>query len=161
MKENSELTTLIESSIEHKTLPMGGYKIHYYVSGKQDADLIIFLHPAFSDHRAFDQQIDFFSKKHKVITIGLLEHGLSKSKKSKDKIDVSSNHIKKILEIETVNKAHFVGVSMGSLIAQYFALNHAEKIKSLTVLGGYDIIKENKEVVKAQRAVNIALCSEL
>ena len=157
MKENNELMTLIENLIEHKTLPMKGYEIHYYVSGKQHADSVIFLHPAFSDHRAFDQQIDFFSKNYKVITIDLLGHGLSKAKKSKDKIDISSNHIKKILEIEAIDQAHFVGVSMGSLIAQYFALNHPKKIKSITVLGGYDINKENKEVAKAQRVVNIGL----
>ncbi len=157
MIDNNELTVQIESSIGHKTLKMDGYEIHYNVSGKENNDLIVFLHPAFSDHRAFDQQIDFFSKKYRVITIDLIGHGLSKAKKSKDKIDASSEHIKKILEIEGFDKAHLVGVSIGSLIAQYFALNYPEKIKSLIALGGYDINKESKEVVKAQRYSNLSL----
>ena len=59
---NSNLTVKVESSIEHKTLKIDDYEIHYFVSGTEDNDLIVFLHPAFSDHRAFDQQIDFFSK---------------------------------------------------------------------------------------------------
>jgi 3-oxoadipate enol-lactonase len=157
MKDNNELTVQIESSIKHKILKMDGYKIHYYVSGKENNDLIIFLHPAFSDHRAFDQQIDFFSGNYRVITIDLIGHGLSKAKKSKDKIDASSKHIEKILDIEGFDKTHLVGISMGSLIAQYFALEYPEKIKTLTALGGHNINKENKEVAKAQRSYNLSL----
>jgi pimeloyl-ACP methyl ester carboxylesterase len=150
-------TDYIESIIEHKTLKMDEYDIHYYVSGKENTDLIVFLHPAFSDHRVFAQQIDFFSENYRVITVDLIGHGLSKAKKSKDKIDASSKHIEKIIEIEGFDKVHIIGVSMGSLIAQYFALNCPNKIKSLTALGGYDINKENKEVAKAQRSSNLSL----
>lgn len=157
MIDNNELTVQIERSIEHKTLKMDGYEIHYNVSGKENNVLIVFLHPAFSDHRVFDQQIDFFSKYYRVITIDLIGHGLSKAKKSKDKIDVSSEHIAKILEIKGFDKAHIVGISMGSLIAQYFALEYPEKIKTLIALGGHNINKENKEVAKAQRSYNLSL----
>jgi 3-oxoadipate enol-lactonase len=147
----------IESSIEHRTLKMDGYDIHYFVSGKENNELIVFLHPAFSDHRAFDLQVDYFSKNYRVITIDFIGHGLSKANKSKDKIDASSKHIEKILELEGFDKVHIVGVSMGSLIAQYFALQYPEKILSLTALGGYNINKENKEVAKAQNSSNFGL----
>ena len=157
MADNNELTVQIESSIEHKTLKMNGYEIHFNVSGKKNNDLIVFLHPAFSDHRTFDQQIDYFSKDYRVITIDLIGHGLSKANTSKDKIDASSGHICKILELEGHDSANLVGVSMGSLIAQYFTLQYPDKVKSLTALGGYDINKENKEVQKAQRASNLGL----
>ncbi len=157
MKVNNEFSIQIKSSIEHKTLKTDEYKIHYFVSGKENSDLIVFLHPAYSDHRAFDLQINFFSKNHKVITIDLIGHGLSKANRSKDKIDTSSEHIKKILKIEGFDEAHLVGVSMGSLIAQYFALNYPEKTRSLTVLGGYNINEENKRVAKAQRSANLSM----
>jgi 3-oxoadipate enol-lactonase len=157
MSDNNDIVVQIETSIEHKTLKMDGYEIHYNVSGKEHNDLIVFLHPAFSDHRAFDQQIDYFSKDYRVVTIDLIGHGLSKAKKSNNKIDASSEHILKILELEGHDRVHLVGVSMGSLIAQYFALQYTEKVKSLTALGGYDINKENKEVEKAQRASNLGL----
>ncbi len=157
MSDNTDLTVQIETSIEHKTLFMDGYEIHYNVSGEENKDLIVFLHPAFSDHRAFDLQIDYFSKDYKVITIDLIGHGLSKANKSNDKIDASSEHIHKILELEGNDGANIVGVSMGSLIAQYFAIQYPDKVRSLIALGGYDINKENKEVEKAQRAANLGL----
>ncbi len=152
MKVKSEFNVQIKSIIEHKTLKRENYEIHYFVSGKENSDLITFLHPAYSDHRAFDQQIDFFSKNYRVITIDLIGHGLSKANGTKDKIDISLEHIDKILEIEGFNKTHLVGVSMGSLIAQFFALNYPEKVKSMTVLGGYNINENNKRVAKAQRS---------
>lgn len=147
----------IESSTEHKTLKENGYDIHYFVSGKNTSDSIVFLHPAFSDHRAFDQQIGYFLTDHKVITIDLIGHGLSRANRSKDKIDASSEHICKILELEGIDTVNLVGVSMGSLIAQYFGLQYPDKVKSLTVLGGYDISKDDKEVKRAQMASNLGL----
>ncbi|MCK4888983.1 MAG: alpha/beta hydrolase, partial [Candidatus Aminicenantes bacterium] len=71
MNVNNESIVQIKSTIEHKTLKINDYEIHYFVSGKENSDLIVFLHPAYSDHRAFDQQIDFFSKNYRVITIDL------------------------------------------------------------------------------------------
>lgn len=157
MENKDELAINIKTAIEHKKLQIDGCKIHYYISGKENKNSIVFLHPAFSDHSAFDQQIDYFSKNYKVITIDLIGHGLSKANKSNDKIDASSNHISKILESENINKTHLIGVSIGSLIAQYFALNHPTKVKSLNALGGYDINKVNKEVKKAQKGFNLSL----
>ncbi|WP_282037791.1 alpha/beta fold hydrolase [Saccharicrinis aurantiacus] len=134
---------LINSLVDSKVLNQDGYDLHYYVSGKKNSDLIVFLHPAYSDHRAFDQQIDFFSENYRIITIDLIGHGLSKTNETQDKLDASSRHIAEIIELEGYDSAHFVGVSLGSWIAQYFALNNPEKVKSLTALGGYDINKKS------------------
>ena len=51
MVDNNECSNLIAFPVEHKNLQMDGYGIHYYISGKENVDSIIFLHPAFSDHR--------------------------------------------------------------------------------------------------------------
>lgn len=156
-KEIEEMSFQIKSEIEHKTLDKGEFDIHYYVSGKENSELIIFLHPAFSDHRAFDKQIDFFSKNYKVITIDMIGHGLSKANKSKIQIDASTEHIKEIMELEGDSNAHLVGVSMGSLMAQYFGLKYPNNTNSLTVLGGYNINKKSEEVAKAQRSSNLGM----
>lgn len=143
--------------MEHKKLREKDYDIHYYLSGKADGKLIIFLHPAFSDHRAFDLQIGFFTPRFKVVTLDMLGHGLSQANKSQDKIDASASHIAKIIETEGYKKAHLVGVSMGSLIAQYFAVKYPEKVITLATLGGYSINKKNKELEHVQFLSNITL----
>ena len=154
MKESNVLTET-ESLIERKELKQNGYSIFYYVTGEKEKELIVFLHPAFADHRCFDKQLDYFAKEFRVITIDMLGHGLSKVGKTKDKIDSTIHHIDTILKNEGYSKAHFAGVSMGTLIAQYYALHYPEKVQSMTILGGYDINANNKEISRAQRAENI------
>ncbi|MGF1585623.1 MAG: alpha/beta fold hydrolase [Bacteroidales bacterium] len=143
----------IESEIENKELIHDGDSIHYYASGNNDNELIVFLHPAFADHRAFDRQIDFFANNYRVITMDMPGHGLFQYGRAR--IDHTIHYIHTIMESENYSKAHFVGVSMGSLIAQYFALHYPEKVHSMTVLGGYDINADNKELNKAQRSENL------
>ncbi len=134
----------------HKTIEINNNKIHYFVSGNEDGDAILFLHPAFGDHTCFDKQVDYFSDKYKIITLDILGHGLTSMEKTKDKLDSTATHIIGILKKENIDKCHIVGVSMGSLLAQDFANNHPNKVVSLTALGGYSINKEQKEINKAQ-----------
>lgn len=145
----------IEGTVEHKRLAFNGNSIHYYCAGDSTKELIIFLHPAFADHRAFNSQIGYFSKDFRVITIDMLGHGLSNFSKTKDKIDATIYHIDAILKLEGYDKAHIVGVSMGSLIAQYYGLKYPGKISSMTVLGGYDINADNSEISNAQRSEKV------
>lgn len=145
----------IESLIEQNELKQNGYSIFYYATGDKEKELIVFLHPAFADHRCFDRQIDYFAKEFRVVTIDMLGHGLSKVGKTKDKIDYTIHHIDTILKNEGYSKAHFVGVSMGTLIAQHYSLHYPDKVQSMTILGGYDINANNKEISKAQRSENI------
>lgn len=145
----------VENIVEQKELKQNGYSIFYYTTGSKEKELIVFLHPAFADHRCFDKQIDYFAKEFRVVSIDMLGHGLSEIGKSKDKIDYTIHHIDTIIQSEGYSKAHFVGVSMGTLIAQYYALHYPNKIESMTVLGGYDINANNEEISKAQRSENI------
>lgn len=156
MAQNIEQTLNVQGVIvEHKVLIQKGYSIHYYVSGNKTGDLIVFLHPAFADHRSFDNQLRFFGSNYRILTIDMLGHGLSKVQKARDRIDFTTEHIDSIMKIEGYAKAHLVGVSAGSLLAQYFALQYPQKVLSLTVLGGYNINQKNKEISKAQQSENI------
>jgi pimeloyl-ACP methyl ester carboxylesterase len=125
--------------------------IHYYISEENNAPCIIFVHPAFADHRAFDEQLKQFSRKYKMITIDLLGHGQSQNISTKDGIDYSSVHMKAIMDIEGVDKAHLVGVSVGSLIVQDFANRWPDMVMSLCSLGGYDINNYDKSFEAQQR----------
>lgn len=137
---------------ENKKLNYNGYGVNYYINGSLNGETIVFFHAAFTDHRIFEEQFKFFTdKKYRVVAIDMLGHGLTQPKKTGDKIDECVEHVNAIMLNEGIEKVHLVGVSMGSLMAQYFALTYPEKTLSLTVLGGYDISADNTEINKAQR----------
>jgi pimeloyl-ACP methyl ester carboxylesterase len=142
---------MMNAAIEHRQLQRSGCAIHYFVSGQAGQPLIIFLHPAFADHRAFDYQLDYFAPHYRIVTLDLLGHGLSRCTDGQDKLDASADHLRAIMDSEGYQRAHFVGVSLGSLIAQYAALLYPERAASVTVVGGYPINGDNQAVQKAQR----------
>jgi pimeloyl-ACP methyl ester carboxylesterase len=157
MKKQNELEVKMNCEMEDKVINVNGCEIHYVISKKRQEKSVVFLHAAFSDHSMFLEQFDSFSDDYTVIAIDLLGHGLSKPKKSDDKIDASRDHLSSVLEEENIEQTNLVGVSIGSLIAQYFALKYPEKVTSLTALGGYDINQVNPEIAKTQRFLNIGL----
>lgn len=151
MIENEELNVKVNTPIEHKMLKKESYTVHYFVSGNRDGETLVFLHPAFGDHRCFDKQIDCFSKKYCVITVDMPGHGLTGVGKPNDKITSTSSSLAEIFEQERIKKTHLVGVSLGSLLAQDFALKFPTSISSLTALGGYNINKVQHEAAKSQQ----------
>lgn len=113
--------------------------IFYYITNKQAYETVFFLHAAFADHTLFDEQAEYFSRRYRVITLDLLGHGKSVKKGCSDGMDKMSEYINKIMEVEKIQKAHFAGISLGSVIIQDFANKYPHKVLSLCSVGGYDI----------------------
>lgn len=127
---------------------LSGTPIHYWINEKKSSETIIFIHPAFADHTSFDDQIQFFSKDYQVITLDLIGHGKSLKTQKDDDIIKTSEYFNKLLEVESINKTHLVGVSLGALLIQDFANKYPEKVDSLCCIGGYDINNYHAEFHK-------------
>jgi pimeloyl-ACP methyl ester carboxylesterase len=137
--------------VDHRTIAYGEDTIHYYVSGNMSGEAIVFLHAAFSDHSIFYRQVEYFSSEYRVITIDMLGHGLSGVHGWGDRITSTAAHIFEILRMENCMSAHIVGVSLGSLLAQDFALKYPGNVLSLTGVGGYNINCDQSELSRLQR----------
>lgn len=127
--------------------------IYYYLNSdfNNEKETIIFLHPAFADHRSFDSQIDYFYPNYNVITIDLIGHGQSQGMKTKDKIDSTSRHILEIMDTEQIDSIHLIGISVGGLLVQDFANKYFSKVKSIVAVGAYDINNYDPSFEKSQR----------
>lgn len=128
--------------------------IVYYISGREHAEWVLFIHAAFVNHQMFQTQIDYFRNKYNVLTIDVIGHGQSINTQKGDSIDKMSAWINDILKNEKIEKIHIVGVSLGAVLAQDFANQYPEVVKSLACFGAYDInnfdIKMQKENGAAQ-----------
>lgn len=125
--------------------------IFYYTGGNPKGETLVFLHPAFSDYTIFIEQLRYFEEEYNLVTIDMIGHGNSQIVDSKVNMGDMPDIINNILVENNITCAHLVGVSIGSLIAQGVANKYPSISKSVTIVGGYSIHKENKDILKAQR----------
>lgn len=137
--------------LQEKHLEKDNFTLHYYTGGNPHNELLIFLHPAFGDHTCFDQQMVFFAEKYHVISLDMLGHGKSQVRQGSVTIDHTADVVSEIIEREGHTRAHLVGVSLGSLIAQHTAHKYPHQAATVTVVGGYSIFGDNSEITRKQR----------
>ncbi len=135
---------------QEKTLDYYNEKIYYCTVGNPANDAIVFIHPAFCDHEIYEAQVEYFSKDYFTIFIDMVGHGKSQLKKLDINMSDMPEIISGVLNVEGKESAHLVGTSMGSLVSQGFAHQFPNMTKSITVVGGYSIHRDNEEIMKAQ-----------
>lgn len=74
--------------------------IVYYVSRREKAPWILFLHAAFVNHNMFKLQIDYFKDKYNILTLDIIGHGKSTKTQKGDSIEKMSEWINEILKKE-------------------------------------------------------------
>ena len=125
--------------------------IVYYSNRNTQKETLLFLHPAFSSSQVFNDQFQHFNDNYNLLAIDMPGHGATKTKGHKVTFRDIDDIIDLILKKEGIKKVHIIGVSLGSLVAQYFAEKYPVYISSVTIVGGYSIHKEYKKIIKAQR----------
>ncbi|MCU0491953.1 MAG: alpha/beta hydrolase [Chloroflexaceae bacterium] len=137
---------------EQHTLAHGDDALHYVSQGNPQHELIIFLHPAFGDHRCFAPQLAAFAASYRVLAPDMPGHGRSQVRGSSAKLSDLPSLFPKLLAREGHQQAHVVGVSLGALLAQAIAAQHPDAVATLTVVGGFPIFGTSKAIQRQQRA---------
>lgn len=100
---------------------------------------VCFIHGAGGSSSIWYPQIRSFSKEFNVLILDLRGHGKSHSLKIKDtkkfNFDVIVDDILEVLDFQKIEKAHFVGISLGTIIIRCIAEREPEKVKTMC-LGG-------------------------
>ncbi|ANX11817.1 hypothetical protein ABE41_007335 [Fictibacillus arsenicus] len=109
--------------------------ITYYKN--KNVDWVVFLHGLGGNHNIFYKQIDIFKEHFNLLLVDFPGHGESKPVEDHENLlKVTSEKTIKILNDLHIKSAHFIGVSLGSIILQHLALKAPERIKSMVVGGG-------------------------
>lgn len=143
----------LERRLVNKTIQYKNNDITYFTNsnfGQIKNETIILLHPAFSDYRIFLGQFEAWDEKYNLIALDMPGHGKNNSLSRDVTLEDTSYIIEKILDEHGLAHVHLLGVSLGSLVAQGVADKIGDKIKSVTLVGGYSIHKNNKKILKAQ-----------
>lgn len=126
------------------------YQVFFQTAGDPQNPCIVCCHPAFGDHRVFDDQLFALSKHFFLIAPDMLGHGKTQPKSTKDQVNVTPAHIRAILDFYKIRQCHLLGVSLGALMVQAFDDLFPQQVLSVCAVGGYSIHKNNQKLQKAQ-----------
>ena len=99
-------------------------------------DPVIFLHSGFSRGiLAFSSQIFDFQNKYTCYFPDFRGHGRTRSSSLEWSTPQHAEDIAAFMDELQISKAHFIGYSMGGAVSLYCAVNHPDRIASLTLIG--------------------------
>jgi len=111
----------------------GGIRLHYIESGSGEP--LIFLHGFTMDHRQWTEQIDHLSAKYRTIAPDARGHGKSEAPETNYAREDRAGDLLNLMSHLGIEKAHVIGASMGGADAFCFAIDHPERLLSLTPVG--------------------------
>lgn len=116
-------------------------RIYYEQCGKGEA--LVFVHAGMMDHRMWQKQVPFFSKKYKVVVYDQRGHGLTGNG---DSAYFECNGLKAILDKLNISKATFIGISLGACTVTDLAIRYPKIVKKLILvspgLNGWEWTKD-------------------
>ena len=125
-------------------------ELYYEVSGQENSVPLVFLHGVAMDHKTFDSQVAELQNHYKVITVDLPEHGLSSRLDGSLPYSKTCAHIiGGLLDHLNIDKAIFIGQSLGSFIVSHAASMYPEKVLATIHIGGGGLYPKASFLLKA------------
>jgi 3-oxoadipate enol-lactonase len=132
-------TQRAEQILAEQTLGRSGCTIHFWLGGREDAPLLVFLHGATMDHCMFDAQVQAFADKYRILVWDARGHGASRPLGSSFVLADCADDLIAILDHLNVKQAMLVGQSMGGYVAQEVYFRHPERVAAMVIIGAVNI----------------------
>lgn len=105
-----------------------------------DADWVVFVHGAGGSGRTFKHQLDAFRNQYNVLLLDLRDHGQSTDlvppEDNKYTLELMAKDVMALVDAHGIEEAHFVGVSLGSLVIRWIEFMRPGMVKSIVLAGG-------------------------
>ncbi|MEV4054171.1 4,5:9,10-diseco-3-hydroxy-5,9,17-trioxoandrosta-1(10),2-diene-4-oate hydrolase [Amycolatopsis sp. NPDC049688] len=124
---------------EGKYVQAGGLRLHYHEAGAEHAETVILLHgggPGASAWSNFGRNLPEFAKQYRTIAVD--QPGFGRSDKPTEHPQYfrhSADAVVGLMDALGVERAHFVGNSLGGGAAVRLALNHGKRAGRLVLMG--------------------------
>lgn len=122
--------------------------ISLYYQEKGKGKPFILLHGNGENGTYFNNQIEFFSDRYRMIAVDTRGHGKSPRGAAPFTIEQFAEDLNELMTELDISKAIILGFSDGANIAMKFALQHSDKIEALILNGGNLDTKGIKRVIQ-------------
>lgn len=134
-------------AIRSKTVVLAsGIALDYFEQGDRSSLPLILLHGYTDSWRSFQPLLAALSPDMRAIAVSQRGHGDSDKPCSRYDAHMLAADIAEFMDARGIDAAVIAGHSMGSLVAQRFAINHPRRTRGLVLLGAFTTLKGNPEV---------------
>jgi pimeloyl-ACP methyl ester carboxylesterase len=130
-----------------------GIKLYYEESG--DGTPMVFVHEFAGDYRSFEPQMRHFARRYRCVAYNARGYPPSDVPETVASYsqDRARDDILCVLDGLSIERAHIVGISMGSLAALHFGLHYPGRALSLVLGGcGYGALSGEQEKFRSESA---------
>lgn len=108
-----------------------GIEMHYEVSG--EGPWLVMSHSLACDVSMWEEQVDAFAAKFRLLRYDTRGHGGSQAPPGPYTLDLLAEDLKSLLDQLGIRRTHFIGLSMGGMIGQTFALKYPNVLQTMVL----------------------------
>jgi pyruvate dehydrogenase E2 component (dihydrolipoamide acetyltransferase) len=125
-----------EAAPEPQTIEAGGRRMRFLALGEGDGAPLVFIHGFGGDLNNWQFNQEALAAGRPTYALDLPGHGGSSKELAADGADVGAlaGAVLDFMDAEAIGKAHLVGHSLGGAVALDLALNHPDRVRSVTAI---------------------------
>jgi 3-oxoadipate enol-lactonase len=112
---------------------VNGVDTYYEIHGKQGAPWLAFSHSLACSTRMWDDQIQALKDRFRILAYDTRGHGKSAAPAGPYTLEAMADDLRALVSHLDIQRLHFVGLSMGGMIGQTFAIKYPGIFSSLTL----------------------------
>jgi 3-oxoadipate enol-lactonase len=128
-----------------------GIHVNYELSGKKGAPVVVLSHSLSASLLMWNPQMDVLNPHFQVLRYDIRGQGSSDAPSGAYTLELLANDVIGLLDALSINQVHFVGLSVGGMIGQALALNHAHRLRSLALCDTASIIPQEAQAIWEER----------
>jgi 3-oxoadipate enol-lactonase len=110
---------------------VNGISMNYRVDGAPKAPPIVLHHPLAGNLSIWDEMSELLVSDYRVIRFDARGHGETEATPAPYQFNTLAADVVALLDHLQVDKAHFLGLSMGGMVGQFLGLNHPDRFRTL------------------------------